>query len=52
VRAIAVAEAQNVDAVMNMMMELGLPQWNAVDIQPYMTADEATNLFDKIQTIY
>ena len=51
-KTIVVAEASSVDSVMDMLMELRIPQWNAVDIQPYMSADDAVNMFDKVQTIY
>ena len=51
-KSIVVAEAPKVDSVMEMLTELRVPQWNSVEVQPYMTAEEAAKIVDAQEALY
>jgi hypothetical protein len=51
-KTIVVAEASKVESVMDMLTELRVPQWNTVDVQPYMTAEDAAKIVDMQEALY
>jgi hypothetical protein len=51
-KTIAIVEASNLDSVMNTLIELRIPQWNSVDVQPYMTTEDVFKAFESVKTIY
>lgn len=51
-KTIIVAEASKVESLMEMLTELRVPQWNSVDVQPYMTAEDATKTVDAQEALY
>jgi hypothetical protein len=51
-KSIVVAEAPKVESLMEMLTELRVPQWNSVEVQPYMTAEEATKSIDATEALY
>lgn len=51
-KTLVVAEAPKVESVMDMLVELRVPQWNSVEVQPYMTAEDAAKTVDAAEAIY
>ena len=51
-KTIVVVEAPKVEQVMEMLRELRVPQWNSVDVQPYMTAEDAAKMVDEAEPLY
>lgn len=51
-KSITVVEASKVESVMDMVNELRVPQWNSVEVQPYMTAEDALKTVDATEALY
>jgi hypothetical protein len=51
-KSIVVTEASKVESVVDMLTELHVPQWNSVDIQPYLSAEDAEKMVDAQKAIY
>ena len=51
-KTIAVIEAPKVESVMDTLMELHIAQWNSVEVQPYLTAEEASKVMDTQEALY
>ncbi len=51
-KTIAVTEASKVESVMDLLVELRVPQWNSVDVQPYLTAEDAGKIADTQEALY
>jgi hypothetical protein len=51
-KTLLVAEAPKVESVMDMLTELRVPQWNSVEVQPYMTAEDALKTVEAQEALY
>ncbi len=49
---IVVAEAPKVEQVMEVIKEIRVAQWNSIDVQPYMTAEDAAKTVDEVEPLY
>ena len=51
-KTIVVTEAPKVESVMDMLTELRVPQWNSVEVQPYLTAEDALKIVEAQEALY
>ena len=51
-KTIVVTEAAKVESVMDMLTELHVPQWNSVEVQPYLTAEDALKMVEAQEALY
>ena len=51
-KTIAVIDAPKVESVMEVLTELHVAQWNSVEVQPYLTAQEADKSIDANEPLY
>lgn len=49
---VAVMEADSVESVMNLLAELQTAQWNSVEVQPYMSAEQAAKMVESVEPLY
>lgn len=51
-KAVAIVEAEKVEAVRNLIIEGGFIQWNSVEVLPCVTMEEAFQEVEKLKPIY
>ncbi len=51
-KTIAILEAPKAESVMGLIAELHIAQWNSVEVQPYLTAQDADESTDANEPLY
>lgn len=51
-KTIVILDAPKVESVMEVLTELHIAQWNSVEVQPYLTAQEADKSIDANEPLY